>query len=698
MKKIFLCHFLLIISIFTFSQKVSYQEANLAAQNTIIERFHNLNTDNITYLVDASYIEKFNNTEVFYVFNLKPKGFIIISADKSCEPLLAFSNESSCTKQDRHPAASQWLEMYSKQIENNILNNSIATSETKVKWQQLLVSSDKFIAKNEITSISPLLKTKWDQGTYYNEQCPEDPNGTAGRAVTGCVATALGQLMYYFRHPEKGNGSYGYSHPTYGWLEVDFSQNTYNYDEMSTKPTDSNYEIAELIYNIGVSVDMNYGPQSSGMNNHKGAYTLLNYFDYNSETKYLYKDSLPEDFDWKGTLVNHLNRNIPLYYAGWADYNFISGHAFIFDGYSDSSHYHINWGWGGYLDGYFLIDNLSPGANNFTLAHEVIINAIPNSEPTYCEGIKIINSFDGIIEDGSGPLHNYENNVDCSWLISPDDSITAIQLDFLKFIIDSNDYIIVFDGPSETSPVLGTFYGNDTPYQIQSSSNKILIKFITDSDSVNDGWMISYNSIKPIFCNGTIDLYENTGFITDGSGEFMYHNNSNCRWRVKPTNAQNIKITFLEFDLEDNKDVLKIFNASGGMIFRLTGSEIPEPIIIQGNKTTIGFESNQTIRKGGFKLQYETNVNIVNIESNEISNVSIFPNPANDKINIILKDISGNTELKIISSSGKLYIDKSLNLEENLNIELNISELPTGVYIISIINNKYVKNLKFIKE
>ena len=144
----------------------------------------------------------------------------------------------------------------------------------------------------------------------------------------------------------------------YGLQSVDFSQQTYNYEEMPNSPAYYHPEIAKLLYHIGVSVDMHYGPDGSGMTNHKAAYSMRTFFGFHDSTQYYFRDSIA--VDWPGTIINHLDQNIPLYYAGWGDTNFISGHAFVCDGYQGTDHFHFNWGWGGSSDGYFNIDNKIP--------------------------------------------------------------------------------------------------------------------------------------------------------------------------------------------------------------------------------------------------------------------------------------------------------------------------------------------------
>ncbi|MDD3858890.1 MAG: C10 family peptidase [Bacteroidales bacterium] len=677
-----------------FAQYCDISQAEKIALNIITEKFESKDQIQTEYKIKNTHTEVYNNNEVFHVFNLEPQGFIIISADQRAFPVLAFSNQSEIITGEINPSTLFWLNSYAKQIDYNIKNNIPASQKTYLNWERLSKSPDEFISKSDFKTITPLLTTKWDQGRYYNSHCPADAAGTDGHVVVGCVATALGQLMNYFRYPETGTGSYGYEHPEYGWLEVNFSEQNYNYDQMPVSPTDYNDDLARLLYNIGVSVDMNYGPDGSGMYNHKGAYTLRTYFGYNPATTYYFRDSVEAEFNWIDTLVMHLDQKIPLYYAGWSDYDFISGHAFILDGYSDETHYHINWGWGGSADGYFYIDDLTPGGSDFTLLHEVIAYATPLSAPQYCDGIKELNTLEGTIEDGSGPLEFYQNDMDCSWLINPSDSVNGIRFEFLKLIMDSDDYLVFYDGPSEESPILQTIYGSDTPDQFNSNADRVLVKFISDSDSVNDGWLIKFSGVKPDYCSLSTTLTAETGTISDGSNAYLYQNNELCNWNIMPTGAENIRISFSEFDIEPVNDYVKLINSSNQTVATLSGSDLPEPLIIPGNKVTVMFRTNGSVRHDGFELSYE--INVTKSAEDISKSLRVYPNPISEKLFV---DI-GNTEqiirIRIISYDGKICRD--INFYGNSNCEILLNDISSGLYIAEIQTDKAVQRVKFIKE
>jgi len=674
----------------SYSQKCFIDEAENIAINTINEKINPISKNTQNFEIKNLEVVYFNENEVFYLVNLRPQGFILISSEKSVEPILAFSLESDYDIEN-NPSAKFWINNYAKQIEYNIQNATKAPLNVDKEWQRLSQDPKDFVSKTNIKTVEPLLFTKWSQGKYYNAHCPVDVAGSDGHVVVGCVATAIGQLINYFRYPSVGVGSYGYEHPTYGWLEVDFSEQHYDYDMMPIFPTDYNDNLARLLYNIGVSVDMNYGPQGSGMYNHKGAYTLYTYFDYAPETTYLFRDSLPEDFDWNGNLVSHLDQKIPLYYAGWGDYDYISGHAFIFDGYSDSTHYHINWGWGGSMDGYFFIENLKPGGSDFTLAHEVIANAVPNNPCQGCSELKILNSIEGVIEDGSGPLNNYQNDLECSWLITHTDSISGVEFEFLRFELDENDYLIFYEGENEQAPVANTFFGGQTVENFAVNSEKVLIKFVSDAENTDLGWLLKYKAVLPKYCDIIKVLTEPEGIISDGSNSYQYHNDTYCTWKIQPTDVENIEITFLEFDIEPINDYVKILNSDGQSVATLSGDVLPDKILIEGNKATVIFKTNNDIRAGGFKLKYQTNVN----SSKEIfaNKIEIYPNPAEDFLNIKINN-DRNYTIKIIGIDGKIYLTKT----ENSNSQINIENLSSGIYFIEIIQDGEILREKFVRK
>ena len=211
------------------------------------------------------------------------------------------------------------------------------------------------------TSLDPLIKTHWNQDYPYNNLCPwlsEDMQG-----YTGCVATAMAQVMKYHEWPERGTGSHTYTDPNCGQtLSANFGETTYRWDLMPNDYdgswTDEQIEaVATLMAHCGVAVEMMYQPDGSGAYSQDLPAALVNYFGYAKDVIYLERDYYTQN-EWIGMVKDELDAGRPLYYSGASS---SSGHAFVLDGYNTDGYFHVNWGWGAYLDGYFLIATLDPG-------------------------------------------------------------------------------------------------------------------------------------------------------------------------------------------------------------------------------------------------------------------------------------------------------------------------------------------------
>ena len=257
-----------------------------------------------------------------------------------------------------------WLGYYGKQIKAAVDNGIQPSTEITERWT--LLKSGQAMPERSVTAVSPLIQTTWNQDTYYNQSCPADANGPDGHVYTGCVATAMAQIIRYWQWPNQGFNSHSYEHSTYGALSVDFSTATYNYSNMpnslsSSSSSTQKTAVAKLMYHCGVAVDMDYGTNGSAAYSMNVPYALYNYFAYADNGTYVFKSDY-SDNDWVNLIKQELNNARPVYYSG----NGNGGHAFICDGYTNSGHYHFNWGGGGYNDGYFALSALTPNSYNFS--------------------------------------------------------------------------------------------------------------------------------------------------------------------------------------------------------------------------------------------------------------------------------------------------------------------------------------------
>ncbi len=285
------------------------------------------------------------------------------------------------------------------------------------EWERLS-SGMPLITSRSTTSVSPLLTTTWNQSPYYNDYCP-------GGSVTGCVATAMAQIMKYWNYPATGTGSYSYSDPPYGTLSFNFDS-TINWSVMpnslsSSTPTNETDAVAILMYQLGVSVAMEYSPSGSGayvlQTEDPGGpcaqYSYVNYFGYNSSTLQGLVQANYTTGSWDSIINVELDNSRPVEYVGFgAD----GGHTWVVDGYNSSGLYDMNWGWGGLDDGYYALNDLDPSGIPLGSDNAMLVGIEPStsqptcSEPTSLAASSITSSGAVISWVGSGSPKSYNLN------------------------------------------------------------------------------------------------------------------------------------------------------------------------------------------------------------------------------------------------------------------------------------------------
>lgn len=294
-----------------------------------------------------------------YVFNIANEGgFVIVSNDDRTTPILGFSDSGSLNPDQMPENMRAWLQGYADEIAW-LERHNVSIPAARTQRRDPVAKAD----------IAPLVTTTWNQGTPYNNLCPEYTSGR--RAVTGCVATAMAQVMYYTETlagnstttttaeiPAYQTGSYKVSMPaiaegtTINWADMLGSYS-------GGAGTDAQKTaVAQLMLYCGCSVKMNYGP-SSGASSVMAANALKSYFGYSETTQYVSR-SFYTYANWIELMYNELSQNRPVLYGGQSSGG---GHEFVCDGYkyeSSTDYFHINWGWGGSSDNYFVLSALNP--------------------------------------------------------------------------------------------------------------------------------------------------------------------------------------------------------------------------------------------------------------------------------------------------------------------------------------------------
>lgn len=282
-----------------------------------------------------------NNT--VYLFDSKD-GFVVTPADDAFPALLAYGESQMYDSDGNLPIGfREWLQFMSLRISEDTAGENEASVNPSVG-----------------EAIAPLCRTSWGQGEPFNLECPEY-NGE--RCLSGCVATAMAQVMKYHNWPPQGMGELTYRAEKIGKdIYTDFSQYTLDWENMlddyfpSSATEQQRQAVARLLRAVGGSVRMNYFPTASGADVNDASQALLKYWDYSDDIRYMRRSwfSLRE---WSRLLYDALTDYGPILYGG---FSISSAHAFVCDGYDGEGLFHFNWGWDGKADGYFAIDFLNP--------------------------------------------------------------------------------------------------------------------------------------------------------------------------------------------------------------------------------------------------------------------------------------------------------------------------------------------------
>ncbi len=332
-----------------------------------------------------------DGTVDYYVFNISPRGFVIVAGDDVIQPVIGYSAESDWHMGYDRTGIKDWTDHAAQHIHAGILSGLPAGAQTARQWALLRQGP---AGSGSRSAVPPLCTTIWDQEPYYNAQCPTYAQ-SGQRAVTGCVATAMAQVMRYWSYPAHGWGSFSYVDSIsagfsadYGRYTVNFAAATYNWAGMPNSINSANGNIAQIMYHCGVSVAMDYGTDAQGgsgawviQQEAGGAtepcseYALRNYFGYDTTTMHGLLEQDYTSAQWTQLIQSDLDAGRPLIYEG--DDLSAGGHAWVCDGYDASGMFHMNWGWSGQDNGYFALNSLTPTGLNFSNNEGALIGIQP---------------------------------------------------------------------------------------------------------------------------------------------------------------------------------------------------------------------------------------------------------------------------------------------------------------------------------
>jgi hypothetical protein len=585
------------------------------------------------------------SSNYYYIFNqANNQGFVIISGDEKTNEILGYSDENNFDPQNIPDNLKYWLSVYEMEMDNS---NVIA--EQKTKEDISAESRVKNSSSNLLAAVSPLLGgIKWNQDSPYNDLCPIINSTTNKRAVSGCVATGMAQVMKYYQWPVTGTGSNTYTSTTYSLvLTLDFSQTTFDWANMtetyssSSSATEKN-AVATLMYNCGVAVNMDYA-ESSGASSKTAAKVLISNFGYDSNIQYISRDYYTRA-EWQTMLKEELSAARPVLYSGSTG---TSGHYFVCDGYDNNNFFHFNWGWGGSSNGYFRISALDPtdqgigggvdGYNNYQSITTGIQKPNSLSTPKY-----LLFAGDTLTYPASSVTRNASFELKVNALFNK--GINSFTGKVGLALYDNNDNYI-------------------SDIKVNSVSNL----------SGNYGWnTLSFKSttIGSSVVNGNYKIY------------CVYKPNSELNWQIvrtpvgTPNYIQlNVTTSTLEFSSPTNERPVLQLNSltqTGNFYNNKLGR-------INASITNNGKEYNSLIK---LKLQSTTDNNAYQIVSSKAINIAEGETKELN-FNDSVKLVNGDYTLSVLYSARNLPSDNNF-VQLGNSIPVSVIEIPTGSPVLTL--------------
>lgn len=372
---------LLILQVSFAKDRTITQKYNIAL-STLSSKQANKQTGKRAKASDEKKLITLEEASNYTIIGYKDGGYVVIANDDAFQPVVGYSDT---TLPLAKPANLQWW-----------LDCMNATLE-EMKKAGLSYYTTTFPSVQS-TGVAPLVTAKWDQGEPFNNLCPAIGGTYAGNYVTGCVATAMAQIMYKHRFPTKGIGSHEYVMANEDGpitLKADFGNTTYDWANMQDEYGDFYLPIkatavATLMSHCGISVDMEYTLEGSGATTMNAAIALSDYFGYNKNARQLNRAYYSAE-EWMEYIYHDINNGLPILYG--ASDKVSGGHAFVIDGYDENGLVHVNWGWGpDGGNGFYDISALNPSTYKFNEDQHMVVGI----DPYHSEPVELLLVSDGI--------------------------------------------------------------------------------------------------------------------------------------------------------------------------------------------------------------------------------------------------------------------------------------------------------------
>ena len=380
----------LLVSVTMQAANINREQATQLARDFMSKNFSNARTRQAAQTVSLHSVE--TGQSLVYAFNVEGGGFVVVAGDDCAPTILGYSERSTIDSSDIPEGMKALFAQY------------------QAEMQLMINGSQRAVAIGNLGSeISPLLECKWGQGAPYNYMCPKYYKTDKKKRVkykayslTGCLATAVAQIMYYHKHPTEITelpGSY------YNWkkkvnveainvsktLEWDKMLPTYGNRNDPQGTQEQQNAIAKLMRLVGQCICMGYTPQASGAYDSGVLTGLVNYFNYDASTiRHIQRNHYSYE-DWIKTIYQELVNKRPVYFLAGSN---TGGHAFVIDGYSHEDFFYINWGWYGNSDDAFRLALCNPskkyegggtGDAGYSARQTAIIGIQPATTPQHMD-------------------------------------------------------------------------------------------------------------------------------------------------------------------------------------------------------------------------------------------------------------------------------------------------------------------------
>ena len=356
--------------IYTLSVLLLFAVTNIALASPVTEvqarkiaaRFmatHKMPTANLTVSYRAQRLNASPSTTApLYVFSTpQSAGYAVIAGDDCVPAVLGYSTDDTFDPNNVPPAMQEWLDSYAEQIA------AITAGEARLEARTSAGSA-----------IAPMVTAHWGQGMPYGMQLPHVPGSSDAHAYTGCVPTAMAQLMHFWKYPARPTKTIpGYTSnsgkstavtmPSLAPVDFDWANMRDAY-YTSDSTTTAGLAVATLNTYCATALKVSFGTSSTGGYTNDIPDVLTNYFGYKNTGRY-YKRQIFNTQSWEDTIYAELAAGRPVIYSARKA---SGGHAFICDGYDGEGMFHINWGWYGKSNGFFLLNLLNPTAEGIGAA------------------------------------------------------------------------------------------------------------------------------------------------------------------------------------------------------------------------------------------------------------------------------------------------------------------------------------------